>query len=94
MHCGLQSHREAIVYQGLHRYKVDTDINSLRLLCTYSGPGTLWLPNEIVNHKALITRGGNKQIVLDERQIQQVATGAVIILKGALFPQANPIVHR
>ena len=71
-----------------------TDINSLRLLCTYVGPGTLWLPNEIVNHKAFLNRGGNKQIVLDETQIQQVETGDIIILKGALYPQANPIVHR
>jgi len=71
-----------------------TDINALRLLCTYAGPGTMWLPDEIVNHKAFLSRGGNKQIVLDESQIQQVATGDVIILKGALFPNANPIVHR
>lgn len=71
-----------------------TDINSLRMLCTYVGQGTLWLPNEIVNTKAFLTQGNNEQIVLDENQVQQAGTGDVIILKGALFPDANPIVHR
>lgn len=71
-----------------------TDINSLRLLCTYVGQGTLWLPDEIVNSNALVTRGNNEQIVMDESQVQQVGTGDVIILKGAFYPDANPIVHR
>lgn len=71
-----------------------TDINSLRLLCTYVGPGTLWLPDGIVNQKAFIAQRNKEQIAVDEHQIQQVAAGDVIILKGALYPEANPIVHR
>ncbi len=71
-----------------------TDLNTLRLLCTYIGPGTLWLPNEIVNQKAFVARGNNKRIVIDESQIQQARTGDVLILKGALYPEANPVVHR
>jgi len=71
-----------------------TDLNSIRLLCTYVGQGTMWLPDEIVNQNAFIKRGNNEQIVLDKSQIQQVGTGDVIILKGALYPDANPIVHR
>lgn len=71
-----------------------TDINSLRLLCTYAGQGTLWLPDEIVNPKAFQTRGNNEQIVKDESQIQQAGTGDVIILKGALYPKGNAVVHR
>ncbi len=71
-----------------------TDLNSLRLLCTYVGQGTLWLPDEIVNHKAFIKQGNNEQIVKDESLVQQARTGDVIILKGALYPDANPIVHR
>jgi len=31
-----------------------TDINDLRMLCTYSGPGTLWLEDDNVNRKALV----------------------------------------
>jgi len=74
--------------------KFHTDVNDLRLLCTYIGPGTLWLPNEAVNLKALQRRGEHQEIVRDQGQIQQVRTGHVVILKGALYPDANPILHR
>ncbi|MEL6945774.1 MAG: DUF1826 domain-containing protein, partial [Bacteroidota bacterium] len=70
-----------------------TDINDLRLLCTYIGQGTLWVPDKVVNHRAT-TKGSNEDMVLDEQQIQQVNTGDVIILKGALYEDANPILHR
>jgi hypothetical protein len=71
--------------------KFHTDINNLRLLCTYVGSGTLWLPEEAINHKALRT---NKDIVLHKNLIQQVDTGDVIILKGALYPESEAIIHR
>lgn len=71
-----------------------TDINDLRLLCTYAGPGTLWLPNEAVNQKAYQGGRGNVDIVADENLIQQAQTGDVVILKGALYPDANPVLHR
>ncbi len=74
--------------------KFHTDINDLRMLCTYIGPGTLWLPDKAVNHKALQARENNQKIVKDEQHIQQVDTGDVVILKGALYPEANPILHR
>ena len=70
-----------------------TDINDLRMLCTYIGQGTLWVPDEVVNHRAT-AKGSNEDMVLDEQQIQQVNTGDVIILKGALYEDANPILHR
>ena len=71
-----------------------TDINSLRLLCTYAGPGTLWLPDEAVNQQAYRGGNGNEEIVSDENLIQQAKAGDVVILKGALYPGANPVVHR
>lgn len=71
-----------------------TDINIIRLLCTYVGQGTMWLPNDQVNDKAFLTQGGNEEIVKDERHIQQVNTGDVLLLKGALYPDGTPIVHR
>ncbi|MEM7574629.1 MAG: DUF1826 domain-containing protein [Bacteroidota bacterium] len=74
--------------------KFHTDINDLRLLCTYTGPGTLWLPNEIVNYKALQSKTGDQEIVLDHQQVQQAATGDIVLLKGALYPEADPILHR
>jgi len=74
--------------------KFHTDINDLRLLCTYAGPGTCWLPDEAVNQKALQKGGVNQEIVADEKLIQQVQTGEVVLLKGALYPEASPILHR
>ena len=71
-----------------------TDINSLRMLCTYAGPGTLWLPNEAVNQQAYRKGSGNVDIVLNQDLIQQANAGDVVILKGALYPDANPVVHR
>ena len=68
--------------------KFHTDVNDLRMLCTYTGPGTLWLPDEAI----LQARG--RDLKIDESKIQQVATGDVVVLKGALYPQATPILHR
>lgn len=71
-----------------------TDINALRLLCTYKGQGTMWLPDEYVNHKAFLVKGNNQQIAKNDAHIQQVKTGDVVVLKGALFPNSEAIVHR
>lgn len=71
-----------------------TDINDVRMLCTYAGPGTLWAPDEAINHKAYQRGSSNEEIILDESLIQQVNTGDVVILKGALYPDANPVLHR
>ncbi len=71
-----------------------TDINDLRMLCTYIGPGTLWIPDAFVNVKAYQSGGRNEEIVTEETRIQQARTGDVVILKGALYPEANPILHR
>jgi len=74
--------------------KFHTDVNDIRLLCTYVGQGTLWLPDEAVNEKALVMGGDNDAIVKDEKFVQQVATGDVVLLKGGLYPDAVPILHR
>lgn len=74
--------------------KFHTDINRLRMLCTYCGPGTMWLPDEHVSQNVLRSTHSNQDEITDEVHIQQVQTGDVIILKGALFPDADPILHR
>lgn len=71
-----------------------TDVNELRMLCTYVGPGTLWLPDYAVDRKAYLTGKGNQAIVPDENLIRQVDTGDIVILKGALYPGSTPILHR
>lgn len=74
--------------------KFHTDINDLRLLCTYIGPGTVWLPNEAIDFEALQTKGSERDIVKNHQLVQQAQTGDAIILKGALYPDASPILHR
>lgn len=71
-----------------------TDINDLRLLCTYIGPGTRWLPDEAIDQEASQARGRRKELVINEQLIQQTTAGDVVILKGALYPDANPILHQ
>ena len=72
--------------------KFHTDINDLRLLCTYVGPGTLWLPDEAIDRNMLTA--STQELLIEEQHIQQVATGDVVLLKGALFENSNPILHR
>lgn len=76
--------------------KFHTDVNDLRLLCTYSGQGTLWLTEDNINRNALNSRKDNDSIVLDESKIQQAETGSVLILKGAIYPLegTKAVVHR
>lgn len=73
-----------------------TDVNDLRLLCTYVGPGTLWLPNDAVNDNAIRGHDHHAPIERSPEDVQQVGTGHVVILKGALYP-GDPVsacVHR
>ncbi len=73
-----------------------TDMNDLRLLCTYSGPGTVWLSENNINRDALETYGDNETIVKDQSQINYAKTGAVVLLKGAVYPLkgTKAVVHR
>lgn len=76
--------------------KFHTDINDLRLLCTYSGPGTVWLSEDNIDHKALENPRAEGTIVIDESKIRQANTGSVVVLKGAIYPieGTRPVVHR
>ncbi len=74
--------------------KFHADINSLRMLCTYVGPGTLWLPDTAVNSDSHKIKDKNQSMEVNEDSAQQVNSGDVIILKGALYPEANAVLHR
>ena len=65
-----------------------TDVNTQRLLCTYSGEGTLWAPHAALNEEAL-ERGTNEEMLLAPEAVQQAAEGEVLILKGALHPHSD-----
>ncbi|WKN46403.1 DUF1826 domain-containing protein [Tunicatimonas pelagia] len=70
--------------------KFHVDLYPIRLICTYDGPGTQWLPNHQVNRKALQTT--NEQIAKDPYNIQNMGSFHVGIMKGN---QTNyGIVHR
>jgi len=85
----------ATVHTNMCR-KFHTDINDLRLLCTYTGLGTLWLPEEGIDRKALEKLLDNQDIVKNDVLVQQVQTGAVALLKGAIYdkPGTKAVVHR
>jgi len=77
------------------------DLNTLRMLCTYSGPGTFWVAREHVNVDALYALGGdielaNRRIVPDPGRVQQAAAWDILLLKGARFSEPDGIgaVHR
>ncbi len=76
--------------------KFHSDINDLRMLCTYSGQGTLWLTEDNINLAALDPKRINESIAIDTARIQQVKTGAVAILKGAVYPKqgTKAVLHR
>jgi hypothetical protein len=71
------------------------DRKSLRLLCTYYGPGTEWLPEDAVDRRAL-GGGCNRAICRDPKRIQRLAAGTVGLFKGEAHPgnAGRGIVHR
>ena len=69
---------EAITGPACHRWH--SDAVGLRLLCTYRGPGTEWLP---IAGGARAARGIDPKALPCERG--QVTTGTVAILKGEGF---------
>ena len=71
-------------------------MNELRLLCTYVGKGTLWVPDEAVNRASLQALEDDSKILSDKNMIQQASNGEVLILKGALYggKGTKAIVHK
>ncbi len=67
----------------------------LRLLCTYRGAGTHWLPDDAVERSAL-GRGDNDAVLADPHRIRKLGTGHVGLLKGEDWPgnRGRGLVHR
>lgn len=67
----------------------------LRLLCTYQGAGTHWLPDDAVNRPAL-GRGDNDAVLADPGRLRAFGTGHVGLLKGEWWPgnRGRGLVHR
>jgi|GEM_PF-261625 len=73
-----------------------TDMVGIRLLCTYRGPGTLWVPNQAVRRDRLGTPPTSPDdLVRDPTAIRQIPQGAIALLKGDDFHPNHPgVVHR
>lgn len=73
-----------------------TDINELRLLCTYKGKGTLWVENENVNWHEVNCCKTNEALIIDQTLIHEAKPFEVLMLKGALhnFNHSKAIMHR
>jgi hypothetical protein len=81
--------------------KFHVDKLRLRLVCTYAGPGTEWLPEGAANRDAIgkefrTYKQGNRAIVKDETTVRRFEEGNVLLFKGTLHEHrpSNPIIHR
>ncbi|MGH1344586.1 MAG: DUF1826 domain-containing protein [Nannocystales bacterium] len=81
--------------------KLHVDHVSVRLLCTYSGPGTQWVRNEDVVRSNLARIDvdideANRSVLQHRDAIQQCKTGDILLLKGEGFGEGrgSGAVHR
>jgi hypothetical protein len=75
--------------------KFHTDMTRIRLLCTYRGPGSEWVPDDQVQRRCLGHHGENADIVPDVSTVQRVPRFAIALLKGDAYDPRTPgIVHR
>ena len=74
--------------RGCSRYHIDNV--QMRLLVTYMGQGTEWLPNEIANRAAFEEGLPNEKIVKDSSKIKSIKTFNVAIFRGG----AAGLLHR
>ena len=74
--------------RGCSRYHIDNV--PMRLLVTYMGQGTEWLPNEIANRIAFEEGLPNEKIVRDCSKIQHINTWNIAIFRGG----SSGLLHR
>lgn len=79
--------------------KFHVDHLRYRLVTTYVGPGTEWVPDEAVRREALdhppdCPCDANQEIVREPSAIRHAVPGEVIVMKGARHPGRRGAVHR
>lgn len=79
--------------------KFHVDYLRYRLITTYVGPGTEWLPNAGVNRHVLHdppedVDDANVRIIASPNAVQRAAAGDVLLMKGARHAHALGLVHR
>ena len=75
--------------RGCIRYHVDQVPQ--RLLVTYSGQGTEWIPNEAADRSAFLKGKSNPEIVLDKSALRWMNPFDVSIFRGG---DGNGLLHR
>ena len=90
---------ETLRDDGCTKFHVDS--LRLRMLCTYAGPGTEWVPDKYANRRELginaeTMEKANRRIVPDPSHVQVTPTGAVMIFKGSGYDNRphTGLVHR
>lgn len=74
------------------RYHADNVL--LRLVCTYRGPGTLWLGEDNIDLRAAEAKGTcNEDIVLRPQDVHQAGEWDVLVMKGKLA-HGTPLYHK
>lgn len=79
--------------------KFHIDYVRMRLVTTYAGPGTEWLPNHALHRDILreppeCYREANAAIVKDGRLVRRARAGDVVVMKGELAIPGGAAVHR
>lgn len=91
--CTVAVRLETVAGHGCRYFHADNV--GIRLLCTYRGAGTLWLPDDAVDRSAL-GRGDNAAVAPDPSRVRALAPGHVGLLKGEAWPDNRGLglVHR
>lgn len=79
--------------------KLHVDYVRLRLITTYLGPGTEWLPDAAARRSVLdeppeCHLEANKRIAPDARRLRRARAGEVLVLKGELEAPGGGAIHR
>ena len=74
--------------RGCRRYHIDNV--PLRMLITYAGKGTEWLPDEVADRLAFVKGEPNEKIVRDPTALQFMKAWDIAIFRGG----AKGLLHR
>lgn len=79
--------------------KFHVDHMHLRLITTYLGPGTQWVPESAVRRAAFgrcysRVADANRAIVSDRTQVRHAVAGEVLVMKGVRHGDGLGVVHR
>jgi hypothetical protein len=79
--------------------KFHADYVRYRLVSTYVGPGTEWVPDDAVDREALAHPpdcpcDANSRIVREQSRVQRARAGEIVVMRGALHPSGLGAVHR